>query len=431
MDRLPQELLQLIIEGEELANTDLATLRLVNKTLATAAAPPLFHTISVWLSFTSLERLTNIAESAQLSSFVKEIIFSPLRFKTIRDTSQYEAQIRSWMEYRHSSLGALSLSVLKHMTAYGAYSKTQRRFTEGSLDIKILRWALTKLSYLETINFDVACPFIGSKELIHAFGNFKACDLLTYDSDYVFPVVMKALSAAETSIKAFNIGYYEWRERKGADLGHAGHKDPAELGPSSDPQSSWSLAFAKTFRSFDSDISWEPAFSQLRVLRIETLSFGVETTEGVSRISSSVANLITAAPLLEVIDIGGICPYDSEILPTLGSTFSLYNFCHLRRLFLHRFQFTDHGMLGFLSRHSLTLEIVRFIVVRLISGDWSSVFTQAKDKEWPCLTSFYLYDCLDDEVVDDNLWVHNYLTGVTDVNPVEEVRKEQAGEWEE
>ncbi len=428
MDRLPQELLQLIIKSEELANTDLATLRLVNKTLATAAAPPLFHTISVWLSFTSLERLTNIAESAQLSSFVKEIIFSPLRFKTIRDTSQYEAQIRSWMEYRHSSLGALSLSVLKHMTAYETYSQIQRRFTEGSLDIKILRWAFTKLLYLETINFDVACPFIGSKELIQAFGAFKAHDLLTYDSDYVFPVVVKALSEAETTIKTFNFEAYEWRKQKGVDLEHAAHKDPADSRPSSYPERLWSLAFAKTFSNFAGDLNWKPAFNQLRELRIETLSLDYETIEGVSRIASSVQNLITAAPLLEEINIGELCPNNnSAIWPNLGSALSKLKIGHLRKFNLQQFQFTDHAMLGFPSRHSQTLEDVHFTVVRLTSGDWSSVLRQAKDSEWLCLRCFCLNDCLDNEV-DDDLWVHNYLTRVTDVNPVEEVRKEWAGE---
>lgn len=428
MERLPEELLQLIIKSEELANTDLATLRLVNKTLATAAAPSLFHTVSVWLSFTSLERLMDIAENALLSSFVKEIVFSPLRFKTIRDTTQYEAQIRSWMEYRHFSLGAIYLSVLKHMTAYETYSQTQRRFTEGSHDIKILRWAFTKLLHLETINFDVACPFIGSKELIQAFGPFKAHDLLTYDSDYVFPVVVKALSEADTTIKIFKIGDYVWRERKGVDLGHAAHKDPADSRPSSDPERLWSLAFAKTFRNFAGDLSWKPAFSQLRELRIETLNFDYETTEAISQISISVQNLITAAPLLEEISIGDICPdNDTIILPTLGSALSKLKIGHLRRIYLQLLQFTDYALLGFLSRHSQTLEDVHFTVVRLTSGGWSSVLRQAKDSEWLCLRCFCLNDCLDNEVYDD-LWVHNYLTRVTDVNPVEEVRKEQAGE---
>lgn len=55
MDKLPSEILQLIINDKKLSHCDRESLRLVNTTLAAATAPAHFHTISVWLSLTSLK----------------------------------------------------------------------------------------------------------------------------------------------------------------------------------------------------------------------------------------------------------------------------------------------------------------------------------------------------------------------------------------
>ena len=55
MDQLPQELLRIIANDDSLSREDLHHLRLVNRPLAAASAPPLFHTISLWLGLSELK----------------------------------------------------------------------------------------------------------------------------------------------------------------------------------------------------------------------------------------------------------------------------------------------------------------------------------------------------------------------------------------
>jgi len=76
-----------------------------------------------------------------------------LKVKDIHDISRHEAQVEDWMEYPHTSLGALFLGVLQYMIAYNNYITAQRRMSEKSLDVKILTWGLTKLPLLEGSHF--------------------------------------------------------------------------------------------------------------------------------------------------------------------------------------------------------------------------------------------------------------------------------------
>lgn len=73
MERLPQELLRFLVEDIE-PTRDLQAIRLVNKALAAAANPFLFHTIPVWLSLKSLQRLTSLSEHSGLASHVHTIV---------------------------------------------------------------------------------------------------------------------------------------------------------------------------------------------------------------------------------------------------------------------------------------------------------------------------------------------------------------------
>ena len=85
MDRLPQEVLQLIVE--DLPRDDLISVRIVNKALASAAAPTLFRSIPLWLGISGLEGINGISEHSTLSQYVKEIVCSPVRFTIHRGIS--------------------------------------------------------------------------------------------------------------------------------------------------------------------------------------------------------------------------------------------------------------------------------------------------------------------------------------------------------
>ena len=67
MDRLPQELLGFIIDevahwDDYASRADLKNLRLSCRTLASSAAPHLFHTIPLWLSMSSLLNMVEASE---------------------------------------------------------------------------------------------------------------------------------------------------------------------------------------------------------------------------------------------------------------------------------------------------------------------------------------------------------------------------------
>lgn len=71
MEYLPEEITKEIIDHvakweDYLSRQDLRNLRLVNKSLARFATPPLFQTVPFWLGLSSLEHLTMISEHPQM-----------------------------------------------------------------------------------------------------------------------------------------------------------------------------------------------------------------------------------------------------------------------------------------------------------------------------------------------------------------------------
>ncbi len=427
MDKLPQELLQHIFDDEELSNSDLESLRLVNKALAAAAAPSLFHTISVWLSLASLERLTSIAEHHQLSSYVKQLIFSPLRFQDISDIGQYEANERTWMKYRHTSLGTLSLSLTKHVAAYKSYIEVQHRLTQRGEDLEILTWALSKLSHLEIFNFSFCNASIGFHELTEAFGPFRAGDLLTWDPDHLLPVVVRALSESQRKIKVFKLGAFdEWTEKE-INLGWAAHANLFDSRPPSHPRHRSTRALSNAFSSSYEESGWNCAFSELRELEVTEIPVKENSRVSISRVTNSISNLIRSAPLLEVVSIGEIGSFDSgSFRAKLSSTFERVRFRgikHLRELSLDCHESTDAQMLDFLKAHASTLKIVRFYHVFLTTSDWVAVIKRLREMKWPQLREFLLHGCMHEEDA-DSVYLRDYLTHLTNADPVEEAREE-------
>ena len=426
MDKLPQELLQHIFDDEELSNSDLQNLRLVHKKLAAAAAPSLFHTISVWVGLASLERLMSIAEHRQLSYYVKQIDFSPLRFQEISDIDQYEANVKTWMKYRHTSLGTLSLSLTKHIAAYKSYIEVQHRLTQKGEDLEILTWALSKLSHLETVNFSFCNASIGYHELTKAFGPFRAGDLLALDSDHLLPVVVRALSESQRKIKVFKLGKFnEWTERE-ISLGWAAHANLSDSRPTSYPKPRSTRALRIAFDPSYKGMGWKCAFSELRELEITKLVVKEDSTASVSRVTDSINRLLISAPLLEVVSIGEIgFPDTGNFRANLSSTSGCVRIGrtdHLRNLSLDCHESTDVQMLDVLKTHASTLKIVTFFRVFLITGDWVAVMKGLKKIKWPQLRKFLLHQCMHEEDV-NAVYLRDYLTHMTDTDPVEEARE--------
>ncbi|KAL2049485.1 hypothetical protein ABVK25_010280 [Lepraria finkii] len=220
MDQLPQELLRIIANDDSLSREDLHHLRLVNRPLAAASAPPLFHT-SLWLGLSGLKRLTCISEHPQLCQYVEEIIFSPLRIQESSSPTEHQYEDQKWMLRQYGSIISYLLSLGKHMTAYKTYVGAQRYLSTNDLDIKTLSRAFSNLSQLETFCLDGWNCHTGSRELSGAFGYSRCDQLLTADGKYVLPVDIRALSRSRIKVKVFELGRNFHDEIGGHDLWHA------------------------------------------------------------------------------------------------------------------------------------------------------------------------------------------------------------------
>ena len=230
MDQLPQELLRIIANDDFLSREDLHHLRLVNRPLAAASAPPLFHTISLWLGLSGLKRPTCMSEHPQLCQYVKEIMFYPLRIQESSSPTEYQYEDQKWMLRQYSSIISCLLSWRKHMTAYKTYVGAQRYLNTNDLDIKTLSRAFSNLPQLEMFCLDVWNCHTGSRELSGAFGYFRCDQLLTADGKYVLPVVIRALSRSRIRVKVFELGRNFHDEIGGHDLWHA--HNPSSLSAS-------------------------------------------------------------------------------------------------------------------------------------------------------------------------------------------------------
>ena len=96
---------------------DLHKIRLVNKSLATAAAPFLLQTFSVWIELESLDALTGVSEHLLLSQYVKKIAFSPMRFFEYTDESTLQTSASDALESAPVSLNSRAISIGKHIVA--------------------------------------------------------------------------------------------------------------------------------------------------------------------------------------------------------------------------------------------------------------------------------------------------------------------------
>ncbi|MCJ1457003.1 hypothetical protein MMC28_007369 [Mycoblastus sanguinarius] len=268
LDEVPPELLRMVLEL--LSRKDLYNLRLTSKSLASAAALSLFHTITIWLGLKSLEGLTGISEHHHLSQYVRKIIFCPLRFVEFDDESEYTKKLKDWLEYDSSSLNSHAPSYGRHLSAYKSYMEAQKYLTKHAMDVKILSRALRGLPQLESIVVDPWNDHIGSTEIHHAFGTSRLGDFLTKDGLHALPVLIQALSALERKTRYFRIGEDEelWYNisRNSTPPNHLAASLPTASFPKYPARLS-GHALARTFSTRDR-YGYRAAFRELRTLEI-------------------------------------------------------------------------------------------------------------------------------------------------------------------
>ena len=197
MQPIPPEILQNILQ--EVLREDLFRVRLVSRYFASASAPFLFHTVPLWIGLRSLENLTLISESSDLSACVKKIVFSTLRFKDKGPfTPHFGAEVRQWLSETTETVNIQALAYRRYMSAYQSYIDDQRYLSENGLDVKLLTVALRQFPGLESVVVNWFNDHLGTEEIINHFGSLDRDDLILFDGDYTLPILFQALSASGT-----------------------------------------------------------------------------------------------------------------------------------------------------------------------------------------------------------------------------------------
>ena len=423
MDRFPQELLRFIVE--DVPYESLEPLRLVNKAFAAAAAPFLFEVIPLWISVRSLERLTAISEHPQLSQYPKQIIFSPLRFIDYESDALYRAKVKDWLEYQPASLSILSLTLAKHMSAYRSYIEAQRFLSSKALDVKILSRAFSLLSHVETLHVDYWDTAIGSAELIHAFGAFKAQDLLTCDCCQTLPVLIRALAESSLKIKVFKLGFDQYSSYSKI-TGNVGdysaavslawpHPSTSKAGYSKISTQALSTTFC-----VENFYICKNALSGVLELKIGEFSVEPDDVVNLTRTLVALRNLMECAACLESVTLEEVSSkFHAELsIPSMGRVMPPRS-KHIKNLTIYGYETSLTFLVGFFERHPTIVKVDLYLVA-ITRYNWSTALTQLRTLDFTRLESFSLYYCDDEEW---NLQVQDYILRKTDKDPIVEERE--------
>lgn len=431
MDRLPQEVLRLIVQ--EFPYESLESLRLVNKAFAAAAAPPLFKSIPVWISVRSLERLTAISEHPQFSKYLKEIFFSPLSFIDYDNDILYEEKIKDFLEqkrqYLSHSMRALALA--KHMSAYRGYIEMQRLLSTNDLDTMILSRAFSQLPQLETLQVGLWDPTVGSNEVSRAFGILNPGDLLTFASSHTLPVLIKALAASASKIKAFKLVGESFRPRQSlsSSIDHCWlAMSPIQqiLSRRTDqfsfPAGLSTRAFSETF--CDENISvCKDALRCVRELRIGSIGSEADNPSNKSIIISTLHKLMQYTQGLEVVTLDGLwIDFPGVVLRHhLDILMPSKVLNSIQELNLRFYDTTVVALCDLFRQNRYTLIKCHFYRVRITASDWltilnwSPALTQLRTIDFPCLKLFILSYC---NGLREDVQVQDYILKKTNTDPL-------------
>ena len=420
LEKFPRELLDYIVST--LPRQDLFRVRLVSKTLSTAAASSLFQTVPVWLGLKSLERFKAVSEHPQLSLYVKEIVFSPLRFIDYGSVEQYLDQARNLASHRSSCEDSQILTSAGHIAAYERYIEEQRRLSSHGTDSKILINGMRRLPQLSSVTVDCLNFNIGCLELMDAFGTLKAGLSLTYDCEHLLPLIFGAIVASKAAIKNFKLGEHEeFRQGPSQQLGIKSSLleslNPAPSRGRVRPRTISSEALFNTSYLAD-EPKGRKALANLRTLEISSIETNLDHSGELGETMTAIRQIIGLSPNLERVTLGEISDKVSGEMPSLQGVFGSKRLQYLQKLDMHNFDSDIDDMVDFFRRHATTLVEVRLGWMTL-HGDWSSLLIRLRDVGFLQLKCFILNDCDDNEV---DLEVQDYILRKTEFDPVREAR---------
>ena len=155
---------------------------------------------------------------------------------------------------------------------------------------------------------------------------------------------------------------------------------------------------------------------------LRELSIGVITaTRSVPRVTKTIRNLISFAPILEIItlcDVGLHRQNDCD-KALFSDVFLHQHLRMLRKVYVYHYDTTERALVGFLDQHSSTIHTVHLSYMSITDTDWYSALTRSRDLKFPCLTSFVLHWCLgsEEEGYFTDAAVHPYVLRWTDEDP--------------
>ena len=420
LEKSPPELLYDIVSV--LPRQDLFVVRLVSKTLATAAASPLFQTIPVWLGLKSLEQFKAISEHPQLSKYVKEIVFSPLRFIDHGTVDQYLDQTRNLASHQTSQDELQALTSASHQAAYKSYIREQRRLCSQGIDSKILINGMRRLPQLSILTVDFLNFHIGCSELMNAFGTLKAGLLLTYDCEHLLPLIFGAMVASKATINTFKIGEHEeFRRDSSQELDSCsllGSLEPAPNGERIRPRTISSEALFNTFYLAD-EPKCRKALGNLHTLEISSIETNFDHGGELGETVTAMRQIIGLSPNLKKVTLGEISDKVSGKTPSLMGVFGSAKLHRLQKLDLYNYESNTDDMVYFFRSHAATLVEVRLSWMTLKDGSWSSLLAQLREIPFIHLEHFILNDCDDNEV---DLEVQDYVLRKKDFNSIDELK---------
>ncbi|KAL2039480.1 hypothetical protein N7G274_007752 [Stereocaulon virgatum] len=416
MEKLPQEILHKIVECQ--SRKSLHNIRSVNKSLSSAAAPFLFHTIPLWISLESLDALSHISEHPLLAGYVRKVVFSPLRFIERRDESALRALVRDALEYSPMSQNAHAISLGKYMASYKRYIELQRYLASESLAVKILSRAFAKLPQFEILDVD-AWSSIASKRLFEDFGDHKGIAICTSDSEDTMSILFRALSSSSTRIKSFKLGHSE--DFSENDL-HPNHR------PLNDSNKSNLGALIRTFREPDK-LRCREVLSDLRNLEITDFDSPIRVSLATrDMVSRAIREIIRYSFKMESIVIGGLefDDFADTPKPFFNDFVTPYDISHLNTLKLGLCQSKIDDFVSFFRLRAADIRHVELYEVTITDADWSTVLARLRDTKFLKLEDFILTYCID--CIDD-LCARDYIVRRTDVDPIQQKLENFKAAW--
>ena len=416
MENLPPELLAKVVQN--LPRYDLPRLRLVSRTIAADVAPFVFSTIPLWIDLKSLKALTSISDDPRLSTYVKTIAFSPLRIIELEDHKICDRQVRDTLEFQPGSSSSHINHLKQHMAVYDIAG--QRYLASGSLDVKILSQALSKLPKFKSLILDYELHG-RTLRLYQVFGGRGGGpDMVTMDGDYSLPVLFTALSNAKVAITSLTIRD-SWQESfcgNDSSIRLSG----SEVGTIS-PTASYRVvakALGETFYPPHNHV----CIAALGELRQFEVDIGNEddvenpfcyATENNREFSNIMRDMLKWSPQLESIRIA----QTTQNFLWLMKCFPTQGLAKLRKVHLCEFRTNLSDLLLFFQCHGRGLKVVHLDSVRVDDANWAIALQRLRSLEFPDLEIFSLWDCQLSRYSTKN--VENaceYIKGATDINPL-------------